>query len=152
MIDLQWCVCEGRDEPVQMDGQGCSQISWQMQVMRQVERHESRAAFREADICEPAVSYLLPRAPRPESNRCLCLNDRCWQSVETCCVAVWLKSISWLQAGFSASVRDLTSHPELVKETGGGCETGESVRLNYNACLFVWVKDAQRDGDSMVVD
>lgn len=76
-------------------------------------------------------------APWSETNRCFYLNDRCRQFVETRCVAVCLKSISllqgfWFQAGSPASVRDLTSHLELVRETGGGRETRESVQ-------FVWI-------------
>lgn len=33
-----------------------------------------------------------------------------------------------LRAGLSASVTDMTIRLELVKETGGGCETRECVR------------------------
>lgn len=49
-------------------------------------------------------------------------------------VARWRKSISLLldfglRAGSSASVTDLTHRLELVKATGGGCETGECVSV-----------------------
>lgn len=74
-----------------------------------------------------------------------------------CCIAIRKASVSLqgfgLRAGLSASVTDLTDRPELVKETGGGRETGESVQYETpcDVCVLVCERETERQTANSVV-
>lgn len=93
-------------------------------------RHEDRRALREATTCEPAVCRAPFLSPLFVTQQVFVSKRRTVRSD-----AVEMRRRFGLGAGLSGSVTDLSL--ELVKETGGGCETGESAQCIQH-CVCVW--------------